>query len=197
MSYPIEHCSEGVLQRLKGQFEYASPRLQHRVYQPEACRNWLSSFTGCFQSSIYGSHSYLARRQDCAVHFQQVFCRGKQILQPKREVVQAEAGWGYKTYFYGPSRGGKGSSGSISVRVSANMLEGSTGCYQWEAGFLLGGFILSHPDLFAGEVVDCRQDRMADAVSCCSDYSVHRMGVSYRMHAILKRKLQHIGRFFN
>ena len=59
-------------------------------------------------------------------------------------------GWGYKTFFYGP-RGGRGSSGSISVRVSANMLEGSTGCYQWEAGFLLGEFILSRPELFAGK----------------------------------------------
>ena len=30
------------------------------------------------------------------------------------------------------------------------MLEGSTGCFQWEAGFLLGAFILSNPHLFSG-----------------------------------------------
>lgn len=71
--------------------------------------------------------------------------------------AQGVDGWGYKTYFYESDSGanalvtGPRARGSISVRLSANMLEGSTGCYQWEAGFLLGSFILSRPHLFAGE----------------------------------------------
>ena len=57
--------------------------------------------------------------------------------------------WGYKTYFCH----GLGSPAEerISLHLSSNLLEGSTGCWQWEAGLFLGQFILSFPRLFAGK----------------------------------------------
>ncbi|CAD7695028.1 unnamed protein product [Ostreobium quekettii] len=41
----------------------------------------------------------------------------------------------------------------ITLRVSENMLEGATGCHPWEAGFLLGEFILNNPVLFSGRSI--------------------------------------------
>ena len=67
-------------------------------------------------------------------------------------LVPKDAGpseWGYKTYFcHGIASPAEE---RISLRLSSNMLEGSTGCWQWEAGFCLGQFILSCPGLFAGK----------------------------------------------
>ena len=73
-------------------------------------------------------------------------------------LVLQDASWGYKTFFYDSSKSEHrnkaaydGKAGQISLRLSSNMLEGSTGCFQWEAGFLLGAFILSNPHLFSGK----------------------------------------------
>ena len=43
--------------------------------------------------------------------------------------------------------------GLITLGVSDDMLDGNTGCHEWEAGFLLAEFVLSHARLFAGAVV--------------------------------------------
>ena len=41
----------------------------------------------------------------------------------------------------------------LHLRVSNNMLEGSTGCAQWSAGFFLAELMLARPELFAGRRV--------------------------------------------
>jgi len=70
--------------------------------------------------------------------------------------------WCYKTYRYGSAVSQTGtccahncgkaapSAGLITLHVSQNLFEGSTGCREWEAGFLLSEFVLSHADLFKG-----------------------------------------------
>lgn len=67
--------------------------------------------------------------------------------------------WCHKIYCYGPesfeeeelAAGQKQQNVFISLRVSQNLLEGGTGCHDWEAGFLLSEFILCHPSLFRGD----------------------------------------------
>lgn len=39
----------------------------------------------------------------------------------------------------------------ITIRVSLNMLEGSTGCYAWPAGLFLSELLLSYPTIFSGQ----------------------------------------------
>ena len=69
----------------------------------------------------------------------------------------------YKTYCYGTQHSAfeqlldnsiqKSSShqeGVITLRLSQNMFEGSTGCHEWEAGFFLAEYILNHPELVRG-----------------------------------------------
>lgn len=41
--------------------------------------------------------------------------------------------------------------GLISVAVSENLFEGSTGCYAWEAGYLLAEFVINCPHIFRGK----------------------------------------------
>ena len=43
----------------------------------------------------------------------------------------------------------------VNLRVSLNLLEGATGCYDWEAGFVPGGFVLNNPKLFSGDSYYC------------------------------------------
>eukprot|EP00198_Chlamydomonas_reinhardtii_P014253 XP_001703590.1 predicted protein [Chlamydomonas reinhardtii] len=43
--------------------------------------------------------------------------------------------------------------GLISLRVSGNMLAGSTGCHEWEASFALAQLVLRRPELFRGQRV--------------------------------------------
>lgn len=40
--------------------------------------------------------------------------------------------------------------GMLSLRVSVNMLEGGTGCSEWEAGLFLAEVLLSNPHLVQG-----------------------------------------------
>lgn len=40
--------------------------------------------------------------------------------------------------------------GLLALHVSLNLLEGSTGCHEWEAGFFLSEWLLNHPHLVAG-----------------------------------------------
>ena len=40
--------------------------------------------------------------------------------------------------------------GLVTLRLSQNMFEGSTGCHEWEAGFFLAEYILNHPELVKG-----------------------------------------------
>lgn len=85
-------------------------------------------------------------------------------------------GWRYKLYEYAPAEAtlsatldalstleetivasglqrtiGDCQHGLIAVSASNNMLEGGTGCHDWQAGFVLAEFILSNADLFKGK----------------------------------------------
>ncbi|KAI5059517.1 hypothetical protein GOP47_0025836 [Adiantum capillus-veneris] len=40
----------------------------------------------------------------------------------------------------------------LTIQVSSNMLEGSTGCYAWPAGIFLSEFILANPAIFSGRL---------------------------------------------
>lgn len=50
----------------------------------------------------------------------------------------------------GGGAGGEAACGLVTLRVSPNMLAGSTGCHEWEAGFALAELVLSRPQLFKG-----------------------------------------------
>lgn len=45
---------------------------------------------------------------------------------------------------------GNGRHGLLALHVSLNLLEGGTGCHEWEAGFFLAEWVLSHAGLVAG-----------------------------------------------
>eukprot|EP00887_Chlorella_sp_A99_P003070 scaffold9.g3070.t1 len=102
----------------------------------------------------------------------------EELMQEYSECLLAPAmcspaGWGRKLWLYGPftqplaeaapclamlereaARRGHtcsdGRHGLLALNVSHNLLEGGTGCHEWEAGFFLAEFILSNPGLFAG-----------------------------------------------
>lgn len=61
---------------------------------------------------------------------------------------------------------GDGRRGQLALHVSLNLLEGGTGCHEWEAGFFLAEWVLSNPGLVAG----------GRAVLCC----VHGVGHMWR-----------------
>lgn len=69
----------------------------------------------------------------------------------------------YKTYCYGtqhsvaeqilddgPRMRLSHQEGVVTLRLSQNMFEGSTGCHEWEAGFFLAEYVLNHPELVRG-----------------------------------------------
>mmetsp|Transcript_57966 Transcript_57966/g.184060 ORF Transcript_57966/g.184060 Transcript_57966/m.184060 type:complete len:213 (-) Transcript_57966:386-1024(-) len=67
-----------------------------------------------------------------------------------------EGSWHYKTWAYAPPPGGAGAEeerrfAMLTVRTSSNMLEGSTGCHEWQAGFRLAEVVLGHPGLVEGK----------------------------------------------
>ncbi|PRW60868.1 methyltransferase family [Chlorella sorokiniana] len=51
-----------------------------------------------------------------------------------------------------PAAAGDGSRGLLALHVSMNLLEGGTGCHEWEAGFYLSEWVLNKPTLVAGRV---------------------------------------------
>ena len=91
-------------------------------------------------------------------------CSRIDILQRQKGVcVERQAGtaadsWCHKTYVWGPGSGGAlgaQQSSRITLRLSKNLLEGGTGCHEWEAGFQLTEFILSYPLLVEGAPSAC------------------------------------------
>lgn len=78
-----------------------------------------------------------------------------------------DAKWMYKTYCYGTHdstaeqlgcccQKADPSQGVITLRLSQNMFEGSTGCHDWEAGFFLAEYILNHSNLVKGAYLLCQ-----------------------------------------
>lgn len=75
-----------------------------------------------------------------------------------------EDGWCKKVWTYGlagrgppdgawardPGRHPRPDHGHLCLEVSHDMLAGSTGCHEWEAGFWLAEYILGHPEEFRG-----------------------------------------------
>ena len=72
----------------------------------------------------------------------------------------------YKTYCYGkqhsipehilddcPRMSMSHQEGVVTLRLSQNMFEGSTGCHEWEAGFFLAEYVLNHPEIVRGALV--------------------------------------------
>jgi len=48
------------------------------------------------------------------------------------------------------SRGrGSSAAGLVTLKLSDNLLDGNTGCHEWEAGFVLAEFVFNHPAIFA------------------------------------------------
>ncbi|KAL6780377.1 hypothetical protein ACKKBF_B13385 [Auxenochlorella protothecoides x Auxenochlorella symbiontica] len=75
-------------------------------------------------------------------------------------VQQSRSGWCQKVWTYGvtgPALGhlgttaSDGASGCIALGLSHDMLAGSTGCHEWEAGFWLAEYVLSNLAAFAGK----------------------------------------------
>ena len=58
-------------------------------------------------------------------------------------------GWCFKTYTHGGD-GADLCAGDITLALSLNLFEGSTGCHAWEAGFFLCEFVLSQRGRFRG-----------------------------------------------
>ena len=77
------------------------------------------------------------------------------------QTVQGGTSWCHKTYCYGPASDDdlpqcandspQKEAGIISLRLSHNLIEGGTGCHEWEAGFFLAEFALSNPSIFKGK----------------------------------------------
>ncbi len=57
-----------------------------------------------------------------------------------------------------------GQSGLITLQLATNLFEGGTGCHEWEAGFFLAEFVLSHPNIFQGML--CISLHPASPASC-------------------------------
>lgn len=99
------------------------------------------------------------------------------MLTPSFGDAGEVGGWGHKTFAYLPhgtmedvasqssaefinavvaSGGapaaprGDGSCGLITLHLSDNLFEGSTGCHEWEAGFLLAEIVLNNPEIVRG-----------------------------------------------
>lgn len=109
---------------------------------------------------IYNSDMLYELRKACKA------CIDRHLLRPlcvqSATPMELPASWCYKTYSYGVAGpetgscdqkttcGAAGATGLITLHVSQNLLEGSTGCHEWEAGFVLAEYIFSHPSLFQG-----------------------------------------------
>lgn len=57
--------------------------------------------------------------------------------------------------------------GLISLHVSQNLIEGGTGCHEWEAGFVLAHFVLGNAPLFKGMPQDRLPNFWVHACTCC------------------------------
>ena len=49
-----------------------------------------------------------------------------------------------------PVTAGDGRHGLLALHLSRNLFEGGTGCHEWQAGFFLAEWVLSHPGLVTG-----------------------------------------------
>lgn len=73
------------------------------------------------------------------------------LLMPTPHQLDEGDQWSYKTFTFGDVETGQ-EEGHIRVRCSRDLLKGGTGCKEWEAGILLGEYILNHQLMFKGLV---------------------------------------------
>lgn len=59
-----------------------------------------------------------------------------------------DTGWRVKTLYYGPDS--QHQDQAMVLHTAVGLLEGATGCHDWEAGFRLAEVVLSNPALVAG-----------------------------------------------
>ena len=131
----------------------------------------------------------------CSVFFQTWHMM---VMQLSCVGTQQDAKWMYKTYCYGTQHSileqlldnstQKSSShqeGVITLRLSQNMFEGSTGCHEWEAGFFLAEYILNHPELVRGALFPVPRDHLIvwtpprPCLCCITCYDSHSNTFSY------------------
>ena len=75
-----------------------------------------------------------------------------ELLQPEAPAGGEGPAWCHRTLSYAFADDDSAAEhclGAISLRCSADMLAGSTGCASWEAGLALAEAALSRPDVFA------------------------------------------------
>jgi hypothetical protein len=94
-----------------------------------------------------------------------------ELLQPEAEPDDA---WSHKVLSYAfadaaSQRDASACLGAISLRCSANLLAGSTGCASWEAGLALAEAALSRPDVYA-----CRSVLELGAGAGCASVALAR-----------------------
>lgn len=93
----------------------------------------------------------------------------RQAAQPQADGL--DPGWCQKLWTYGPAAAGalcgdtreaplaqpRSPEGGecVTLRLSHDMLSGSTGCHEWEAGFWLAEFVLNNTSLFQGGQGQC------------------------------------------
>ncbi len=95
-----------------------------------------------------------------------LLCSNMQHSLLLQEFAGHAACWCHKVYCYAPGALDDGclleclisqegdlraaGAGLVSLHVSQNIIEGGTGCHDWEAGFVLAEFLLSNPSLVQG-----------------------------------------------
>ena len=72
-----------------------------------------------------------------------------ELLQPEAPAGGDGPAWCHLTLSYAFASSAEHCLGAISLRCSADMLAGATGCATWEAGLALAEAALSWPDMFA------------------------------------------------
>ena len=58
------------------------------------------------------------------------------ILEEEDGSIMEKASWLHKTYMYGPADR-KSRALTLHITANSNMFQGSTGCFEWDAGYYL------------------------------------------------------------
>lgn len=58
-----------------------------------------------------------------------------------------QASWLHKTYMYGPADW-RSKALTLHITANSNMFQGSTGCFEWDAGYYLAEYIMNHAETF-------------------------------------------------
>lgn len=70
----------------------------------------------------------------------------------QRNNVVESSSWLNKTYLYGVTCGNNSTLQELHISSNSNMFQGSTGCFEWDAGYSLAEYIMNYPEAFRGRV---------------------------------------------